>query len=72
MQNTSTEKGLVVCQHTCSNHRARKLKLKYKRLKKRMDPYNSLELHKPSGRPRNDYRHRNRFGKKAADLRKVI
>ena len=72
LKNTSTEEGIVLRQHASSNERARKLKLKYKRLKQRTSPYNSLELHQHHpGRPKSDYRYRNRFGRKAAKLRKV-
>ena len=68
---TSTENGLVLCQHIGAGERARKLKLKYKHLRQRAAPYKTLESDQHSGRPRNDYRYRNHFGRKAADFRKV-
>ena len=72
-QSTSTENGLVLrTQATCSRDRARKLKLTYKQLRQRMAPYDSLYTKQQSGRPRSDYRYRNRVGKKATTLRKGI
>ena len=73
-QNVTYESGLVVrpqVRATSSFKRARKLKLKYKRLRQRIAPYGSLVPKKQPGRPRSDYRHRNRVGKKASNWRKV-
>ena len=73
-QNVTRERGLVVrpqVHATSSCERARKLKLKYKRLRQRIAPYGSLKPKKQPGRPRSDYRHRNRVGKKASNWRKV-
>ena len=72
VQSLSTEDGLVLrTQATSSSERARKLKLKYKRLRQRTAPYGSLTPKQQSGRPRTDYRYRNSVGKKATNLRKV-
>ena len=73
-QNVTCESGLVVrpqVHATSSFERARKLKLKYKRLRQRRAPYGSLVPKKQPGRPRSDYRHRNRVGRKASNWRKV-
>ena len=73
-QNVTSENGLLLrpqVNATNSFERARKLKLKYKRLKQRVAPYSSLKPKKLPGRPRGDYRHRNRVGKKASNCRKV-
>ena len=71
-QNVSTENGLILrTKVTCSNQRARQLKLKCKRLRRASIPYGSLVTKVKSGRPRADCRYRNRFGRKASNLRKV-
>lgn len=73
-QNVTRESGLVLrtqVHATSSFEKARKLKLKYKRLRQRIAPYGSLIPKKQPGRPRSDYRHRNRVGKKASNWRKV-
>ena len=70
-QNVPSENGLLLrpqVNATNSFERARKLKLKYKRLKQRVAPYSSLKPKKLPGRPRGDYRHRNRVGKKASKV----
>ena len=51
--------------------RARRLKLKYKRLAQWYTIYGSLFTNKQPGRPRADFRYRNRVGRKAAKLVKV-
>lgn len=73
-QNVTHESGLIMrpqVHTTNSCERARKLKLKYKCLKQRIAPYGSLKTKKQSGRPKRDYRYRNRVGKKASNWRKV-
>ncbi len=67
-----TEEGLILRpQPTSTTERARKLKLKYKRLQQRAVPYGSLESKLQPGRPRADERYRNRVGRRAANFRKV-
>ena len=71
-QKVTTENGLVIrTPATSSNQRARKLKLKYKHLRLKTTPYGSLFTKAHSGRPRMNHRYRNRFGRKASNLRKV-
>ena len=73
--NVTSENGLVLRPQiyaTNSCERARKLKLKYKRMRQRVAPYVSLKPKKQPGRPRRDYHHRNRVGKKASTWRKVL
>ena len=53
--------------------RARRIKRKYMKLSKKASVYASLESHSRCrpGRKRADFRHRNRFGRKADRIRKV-
>ena len=73
-QNVTCESGLVLhpqVRTTSTFERAQKLKLKYKRLRQRIAPYGSLIPKKQPGRPRSDYHHRNRVGRKASNWHKV-
>ena len=66
-QNATRESGLILrsqVQATSSCERVQKLKLKYKYFRQHTAPYGSLKPKKTPGRPRGDYHHRNRVGKK--------
>ena len=74
-QSVTSESGLVLrtlVRATSSCDRARKLKLKYKRIRQRVAPYRSLKPKMQPGRPRSDYHHRNRVGKNASNWCKVM
>jgi len=75
-QNLSTECGLIIrnqVQVTSSSERARKIKLKYKHLARRLTPYGTLSANKlkQPGHPKGDYHYRNRVGRKASNWFKV-
>ena len=73
-KNVSKENGLHLytqVQPTSSFERVRKLKIKYKRLRQQVVPYDFLIPKMKAGRPRNEYHYRNRVGKKASNWRKV-
>ena len=70
-KNLSIDSELIMrynVQKSSSTERARRLKLKYKRLAQRSTPYGSLFTSKQPGRPKADFRYRNRVGRKAVNL----
>lgn len=50
---------------------AHQVKCKYKEMQKRAASYRALESSVKVGRPKKDWRYRNRVGRKAAKIRKV-